>query len=115
MAILFTRVLMNYEYQVTDATRFAALLGTIVGSNIGALLVPIGCAFLFLNIDVNAPRSLAGMMWTAVLRSHQVISITNRRFIKIGLIVAPIVTAASCAVLSLQLHLSFAYPGAALR
>lgn len=52
MAILFTRVLTNPKFHVYRTTRYAAMLGTIMGSNFGALLAPIGCVSIFLSLSL---------------------------------------------------------------
>ncbi|MDI6719271.1 MAG: ArsB/NhaD family transporter [Methanomicrobiales archaeon] len=65
----------------------AAALATVVGSNLGANLTPLG--------------SLAGIMWIGLLQRRE-ISITYREFVRVGLLVTPVTLAACLAVLALE-------------
>jgi arsenical pump membrane protein len=72
MSVLFTKVLENRSE--------IALFSTIIGSNIGAYLTPVG--------------ALAGIMWMSILKKHN-ISYSFKDFIKYGLIIVPFVSIAS--------------------
>lgn len=68
----------------------AAALATVVGSNLGANLTPLG--------------SLAGIMWIGLLRRRE-IQITYGEFIKVGLLVTPATLVACLSVLALEVML----------
>ena len=65
MSVLFSEII--------PSNNLGALYATIIGSNIGAFLTPIG--------------ALAGIMWLSILKKHNV-NYSFSSFIKYGVIVA---------------------------
>lgn len=82
MSVLFCSIIE----QLSGAARTGAVYAAIVGSNLGAILTPIG--------------ALAGIMWSALLKKHEV-KFSYLQFIKYGIIVSVPSLVASLAVLSL--------------
>jgi arsenical pump membrane protein len=70
-----------------QATRLSAVLATMIGSNLGANLTPIG--------------ALAGIMWMSILRDKDV-KLSVREFVKYGLLVTPVTLLACLGVLALE-------------
>ncbi len=68
MSILFSKIVVD----VTPASQTLAVYATIVGSNLGAILTPIG--------------ALAGIMWMSILKEHG-IKYNYRSFLKYGIVV----------------------------
>lgn len=67
MSVLFSSVLAN------EATNVGAVYATVVGSNLGACLTPIG--------------ALAGIMWSSILKAQN-LKFGYVDFLKIGVTVA---------------------------
>ncbi|HOC81089.1 MAG TPA: ArsB/NhaD family transporter, partial [Bacilli bacterium] len=67
MSVLFSSV-TSYA---SDTIALPAVYASIIGSNLGAFLTPIG--------------ALAGMMWMGLLKSHEV-KFTFLRFLKLGVL-----------------------------
>lgn len=68
MSVLYSKILCNINADVLNS----ALYSTIIGSNIGAFITPVG--------------ALAGIMWMGILKHHE-IDYTFKDFIKYGLII----------------------------
>ncbi len=68
MSVLFSSVL-----SIVEGDKLRAIYATVVGSNLGACLTPIG--------------ALAGIMWSTILRTHD-LKFGYLQFLKIGLTVA---------------------------
>lgn len=68
MSILFSKIVVD----VSPASQTLAVYATIIGSNLGAILTPIG--------------ALAGIMWMSILKEHE-IQYNYRSFLKYGMIV----------------------------
>ena len=76
MSVFYSSVMSN----LTETALNNAIYSSIIGSNIGAFISPIG--------------ALAGIMWLGILKSHQV-KYSFLDFIKYGLIIAlPVATVA---------------------
>ncbi len=84
MSVLFSSILEN----VGGASVTQAVYATVVGSNLGACLTPIG--------------ALAGIMWSSILREHG-LKFGYLDFLKIGVTVA--IPALTIALLTLQILL----------
>lgn len=69
MSVLFSSIISN----VAGGQALKAVFATVIGSNIGAYLTPIG--------------ALAGIMWSAILNAHGV-KFSYLDFLKIGVLVA---------------------------
>ncbi len=69
MSVLFSSILEN----VSQTTLSQAVFATVIGSNLGACLTPIG--------------ALAGIMWSSILRGHH-LKFGYLQFLKIGVTVA---------------------------
>ena len=69
MSVLFCPIMQS----LTGASLTGAIYATIVGSNLGALLTPIG--------------ALAGIMWSSILRDHG-LKFGYLDFLKIGVTIA---------------------------
>ena len=80
MSVLFSSV----TAYASDAIVLPAVYASIIGSNLGAFLTPIG--------------ALAGMMWMGLLKSHQV-KFTFLKFVELGIF--PAVVALGAALLGL--------------
>jgi Na+/H+ antiporter NhaD/arsenite permease-like protein len=89
MTILFVTVIQSPFFDVSEAHRKAALFATVLGSNYGANLTPIG--------------ALAGVMWTQILRGYGH-EISFSHFARVGFTVTPPVIAAACLALYLVLR-----------
>ncbi len=77
MSVLFSKILTSAE-----ALSIGGVFATVIGSNIGAFLTPVG--------------ALAGIMWSNLLRKNG-IKITFSRFIKYGAVIGGVaVSAALC-------------------
>jgi len=74
----------------SDVLNIPAIFATIVGSNLGANITPIG--------------ALAGIMWITILRNKD-INISFKEFIKYGLIVTPITLLSSLIILAIEFAL----------
>ena len=85
MSVLFGSVLSSFE----GANKLAAVFATVIGSNIGAFLTPIG--------------ALAGIMWSDMLKKQNV-RFGYRSFVKYGAMVALPVMAVSLLALALICH-----------
>jgi arsenical pump membrane protein len=70
MSVLFSTILLGVDSVVSSSGVYA----TIIGSNIGAFLTPIG--------------ALAGIMWLSIIRTNGV-DFSFRRFLKYGIVIAP--------------------------
>lgn len=81
MSVLFTSIIGNAEVATAYTLNTQqAVFASIVGSNIGAFLTPIG--------------ALAGIMWMGILKEHDV-KYTFLSFVKYGAIIAiPVITVA---------------------
>lgn len=84
MSVLFCEVVET----LSGTDKIAAIYATVIGSNIGAFLTPIG--------------ALAGIMWTSILKEHK-IKFGYAEFIKIGAIVSVPTILAAFGVLALEL------------
>ena len=84
MSVLYSSIL------TANTTTAAALFASIIGSNIGALLSPIG--------------ALAGIMWSSILKQHQV-RFSFFRFVQYGLLLSIPILLAALGGLALALHL----------
>ena len=84
MSVLFCPIMQS----LTGASLTGAIYATIVGSNLGALLTPIG--------------ALAGIMWTSMLKKHEV-KLSYLNFIKYGVLISIPSLAANLAMLALIL------------
>ena len=84
MSVLFCEVVET----LNGIDKVAAIYATVIGSNIGAFLTPIG--------------ALAGIMWTSILKEHK-IKFGYAEFIKIGTIVSVPTILAAFSVLALEL------------
>lgn len=82
MSVLFCPIISTLE----GAARTRAVYASIVGSNLGAYLTPIG--------------ALAGIMWSSMLKKHE-IKFSYLDFIKYGALISVPTLAANLAVLSL--------------
>ena len=90
MTILFTRALQGNPIFSSGAVGRGSMYALILGSNLGANLTMIG--------------ALAGIMWGKILVDKGC-PISFREFAKYGLKVMPLVIAAGCLVLVLELLL----------
>ena len=79
MSVLFSSMLS------CDPTNLAAVYATVVGSNLGACLTPIG--------------ALAGIMWSSILKKHG-LKFGYLDFLKIGITVAAVSLAAALVTLA---------------
>lgn len=70
MSVFFSEILNNIE-----GLNVKAIYATVIGSNVGAYLTPIG--------------ALAGIMWTSLLKKYE-IKFNFMSFVKYGLIIVPI-------------------------
>ncbi len=70
MSVFFSSVIQTLDISIVQAQ---AVYATVIGSNIGAFLTPLG--------------ALAGIMWSGILKKHEV-KFTFLSFVKYGLIVA---------------------------
>ncbi len=84
MSVLFCPIIAP----LTGTVQTGALYATVVGSNLGALLTPIG--------------ALAGIMWTSMLKKHDV-KLSYLNFIKYGVLISIPSLAVNLAVLMLIL------------
>ncbi|MCR5693708.1 MAG: hypothetical protein K6G89_01910 [Clostridia bacterium] len=84
MSVLFSSISGTLE----GSARTGALFASIIGSNLGAFLTPIG--------------ALAGMMWSSILKKHDV-PFSFGKFVKYGALVSVPTAGAALAVLSLLL------------
>jgi arsenical pump membrane protein len=80
MSVLFCPIMEG----LTGATATGAIYATIVGSNLGALLTPIG--------------ALAGIMWSSLLKKHDV-KLSFAQFVKYGAMISIPSLAANLAIL----------------
>ncbi|ORX93348.1 hypothetical protein K493DRAFT_223454 [Basidiobolus meristosporus CBS 931.73] len=87
MAILFVRILQDPHFVVDESTRRGCLFALIVGSNLGANLTILG--------------SLAGLMWSDILRRKNVV-ITYFSFLKWNIAILPFVLAVTCGILAAE-------------
>ncbi len=76
MSVLFERIINNKSLY--------AVLGTIIGSNVGAIMSPLG--------------ALAGIMWTKMLRQYK-IKLSFIKFVKYGVLIAIMSLLLSCCAL----------------
>lgn len=83
MTVAFVPVIGTLQGPAQDA----AVLATVIGSNLGANITPLG--------------SLAGIMWMGILRDKEV-HITFGEFVRYGLMVTPLTLAAALGVLTLE-------------
>ncbi len=86
MSILFSSIIQS----IGEASNTGIVFATIIGSNLGALLTPIG--------------ALAGIMWSSILHSHRV-KFTYLDFLKIGITVAVPALFAALGGLSISIFL----------
>ncbi len=86
MSLGFTFVMKDLSGGDLTAAAFA----TIIGSNLGANLTPLG--------------ALAGIMWMGILRDKEC-HISFLQFVKYGLLVTPLTLAAALGVLALEIRL----------
>ena len=84
MSVLFCPIMQG----LTGNALTGALYATVVGSNLGALLTPIG--------------ALAGIMWTSMLKKYDV-KLTYLNFVKYGILISIPSLVANLAVLALIL------------
>ncbi len=84
MSVLFESVLGNAD----EVIRNAGVYASVIGSNIGALLTPIG--------------ALAGMMWTGMLKKYDV-RVSFMTYLKYGVLIAVPTLAAALAGLAIVL------------
>ena len=84
MSVLFCPIMEG----LTGTALKGALYATVVGSNLGALLTPIG--------------ALAGIMWTSMLKKYDV-KLTYLNFVKYGVLISIPSIISSLAVLALML------------
>lgn len=82
MSVLFSEVIQN----VSETLRLKAVFATVIGSNLGALLTPVG--------------ALAGIMWNSILTKHG-IKFSYLKFFGYGVTVALPSLAVAVATLSL--------------
>jgi Na+/H+ antiporter NhaD/arsenite permease-like protein len=90
MTILFTRTLQNNLFIAPATATKGAMFALILGSNFGANLTMIG--------------ALAGIMWGKILFDKGC-SISFKEFSKYGILIMPLVIAAACLVLVVELML----------
>ncbi len=90
MTILFTRIIQNSSFAISDLARTGGMFALIAGSNLGA-------NFTFMG-------SLAGLMWIHICDGKGV-KITWREFTRYGLMVTPIIIALACLTLIVELTL----------
>jgi Na+/H+ antiporter NhaD/arsenite permease-like protein len=90
MTILFTRTLQNNLFIAPATATKGAMFALILGSNFGANLTMIG--------------ALAGIMWGKILFDKGC-SISFKEFSKYGFLIMPLVIAAACLVLVVELML----------
>ncbi len=83
MTVAFVPVVQT----LTPALHLPAIYATVVGSNLGATITPLG--------------ALAGIMWIGLLREKQV-TISFRSFIVYGLLVTPVTLIACLGVLAVE-------------
>lgn len=69
MSVLFSSIISNLPRSVATG----ALYATVIGSNLGACLTPVG--------------ALAGIMWSNILKKHG-LEFSYVSFVKVGVIVA---------------------------
>ncbi|CDH51412.1 protein [Lichtheimia corymbifera JMRC:FSU:9682] len=88
MTILFTRILQHPSFnqgeQLPEVVVQAAVLGLVVGSNLGACLTLVG--------------SLAGIMFEHILKTKGIFTLGYFQFLKWNLILLPIIAAAAASV-----------------
>ncbi|CDS11232.1 hypothetical protein LRAMOSA03495 [Lichtheimia ramosa] len=88
MTILFTRILQHPNFnqgeQLSEVVVQAAVLGLVVGSNLGACLTLVG--------------SLAGIMFEHILKTKGIFTLGYFQFLKWNLILLPIIAAAAASV-----------------
>ncbi|KAI9319660.1 hypothetical protein BX666DRAFT_1853488 [Dichotomocladium elegans] len=93
MTILFTRILQHPNFshntQLPEIIVQAAVLGLIVGSNLGACLTQVG--------------SLAGIMFEHILKTKGIYILGYFNFLKWNLILLPLVAAAGAGVVTAEL------------
>jgi len=87
MSLGFTFVMKD----LAGPDRTGAVLATVIGSNLGANLTPLG--------------ALAGIMWMGILHGKD-FRISFARFVRYGLLVTPLTLAAALAVLAVEIGLS---------
>lgn len=87
MTILFTKMLQGAA-MLPPAVARASMLALVLGSNFGANFTLVG--------------ALAGIMWASITRT-QGVTIEPRRFARLGFTVMPLVIAAACTVLAIEL------------
>ena len=85
MTVAFVPVIQS----VSQGMQLPAIYATVVGSNLGANLTPIG--------------ALAGIMWMGLLREKGV-HVSFKEFVKYGLLVTPLSLLACLAVLAVEFH-----------
>jgi len=89
MTILFTQILNEASFTISEKAKMGANFALIMGSNLGANVTLIG--------------ALAGIMWASILRTKGY-PISYIQFAKYGITMMPLVVIIGCIVLIIELQ-----------